>query len=257
MNKISGAFKNKKVFIAYIMAGDPSLEKTAEFILSAQRAGAGLVEIGVPFSDPVAEGEVIQRASMRALKNKINLDKIFDMILSLNGKINIPLVLMTYLNPVFVYGYEKFFERCAACGASGVIIPDMPFEESDEVRPYAEKNGVDVITLVSPSSSDERIKAIAGAARGFIYLVSSYGVTGVRSKISTDISAIIKKIKQYTRAPVAVGFGISKPEQAAEFAKCADGVIVGSAIVKIIEEHGASAAPHIEKYIKGMAAALN
>ena len=256
MSKISAAFKNKKLFIAYIMAGDPSLAKTKEFILAARRAGAGLVEVGIPFSDPVAEGEVIQRANLRALKQKINLDKVFDMVASIKDKINIPLVFMTYLNPVFNYGYEKFFKQCARCGVSGVIIPDMPFEEQGEIKPAAAKNGVDVLTLVSPSSSDARIKAIAENAQGFIYLVSSYGVTGVRKNINTDISAIVKKIKRHTDVPVAVGFGISTPEQAAEFAKHADGVIVGSAIVKIIENYGPAAAPRVEKYIKSMCKGL-
>jgi len=256
MSKISAAFKNKKLFIAYIMAGDPSLAKTKEFILAAGRAGAGLVEIGIPFSDPVAEGEVIQRANLRALKQKVNLEKVFDMVLSIKDKTDIPLVFMTYLNPVFNYGYEKFFKRCARCGVSGVIIPDMPFEEEREIKPYAVKNGVDVITLVAPSSSGARIKKIAENAQGFIYLVSSYGVTGVRKNINTDISAIVKKIKRYSDIPVAVGFGISTPAQAKYFASCADGVIVGSAIVRIIEDKGRAAAPYIEKYIKKMSAGL-
>lgn len=256
MSKIAEVFKNKKLFIPYIMAGDPSLETTREIILAAQRAGAGLVEIGIPFSDPVAEGEVIQRASERALAAGTNIEKVFKMVSSLKGEIKIPLVFMTYLNPVLNCGYEKFFTACAANGVSGIIIPDLPFEEQAEVKPFAHKHGVDVITLVAPSSSDERIKAIAENAAGFIYLVSSYGVTGVRQNISADIEGIAQKIKSYTAVPAAVGFGISTPAQAKKFSQISDGVIVGSAIVKIIEVHGASAPPEVEKYIKQMCVAI-
>lgn len=252
MSKITSAFQNKKIFIPYIMAADPSLKTTEELISSAARAGAGLIEIGIPFSDPVAEGPVIQKANVRALKQRINFDDVFKMTRALQTKINIPFVFMTYLNPVFNYGYERFFSACAANNVSGIIVPDMPFEEQGEIKPLAKANGIDVITLVAPSSSEERIKKITEAADGFIYLVSSYGVTGVRKEIGGEVYDVIKKIKKYTNTPVAVGFGVSTQEQARALSRAADGVIVGSAIVKIIEEHGPAAAPYVEQYIKTM-----
>ena len=251
MIKISEAFNNKKAFIAYLMAGDPNLEISAEYILTAQEAGTDLVEIGIPFSDPIAEGEVIQAASERALKSGTRLDGIFEMVDSLKGKMRIPLVFMTYLNPVFVYGYDRFFARCAEVGISGVIIPDLPFEEQDEAKKDAKKHGLGVITLIAPTSN-ERIRQIAKDAEGFIYLVSSMGVTGVRAKITTDISAIVSEIKKSTRIPVAVGFGISSREQVEYYSSIADGVIVGSAIVRIIGEHGLDAKAPLFEYIRSL-----
>ncbi|AKL98081.1 tryptophan synthase subunit alpha [Endomicrobium proavitum] len=257
MSKITEAFKNKKLFIAYLMAGDPALEKTAEYILTLQNAGAGLIEIGIPFSDPIAEGEVIQGANIRALSNSIKLNDIFDMLVQIKDKITVPLVFMTYINPLFVYGYDKFFAMCEICGISGVIVPDLPFEEQDEIKSIMKKYGIDIITLVSPTSSKERTKNIAENAQGFIYLVSSMGVTGVRSNITTNIKSIVAEIKKNTDIPVAVGFGVSKPAQVAEFSKYADGVIVGSAIVRIIEEFGENAAKPLSEYVKNMVKALS
>jgi len=255
MIKIAEAFKNGKAFVAYLMAGDPDLETSAEYILTAQDAGADLIEIGIPFSDPIAEGEVIQDASLRALKAGTRLDGVFNMTASLKGKMKIPLVFMTYLNPVFVYGYDKFFAACAGIGVSGVIIPDMPFEEQAEAKGFAQKHGVEIVTLVAPTSAS-RMTEIASNAEGFIYLVSSMGVTGVRSEITTDIPAMVAELKKTAEVPVAVGFGISTPEQAAEIAADADGVIVGSAIVKIIERYGAKASAELFRYVKQMKDAL-
>lgn len=255
MNRIGNAFRNGKAFIAYIMAGDPSLDKTAEFIIEMEKAGADLVEIGLPFSDPIAEGETIQRANLRAFQNPINCDMVFEMAASLQGKISIPLAFMTYLNPVLNYGYDRFFSRCASCGIAGIIIPDMPFEEEGEIKPDAARHGIEVITLVAPTS-EGRVEQIARNAEGFIYLVSSMGVTGVRSEITTDIPSMVAALKKHTDIPVAVGFGIHTPEQARELSRHADGIIVGSALVNIIEKHGENAAPFLYEYVSRMKAAL-
>jgi len=251
MIKISEAFRGKKAFIAYLMAGDPDLKTSAEYILTAQEAGADLIEIGIPFSDPIAEGEVIQAASERALRAGTRLDGIFKMVGSIKDKMRVPMVFMTYVNPVFVYGYDRFFSQCAEVGISGIIIPDMPFEEQAEAKGPARKYGIEVITLVAPTS-EKRIAEIAKKAEGFVYVVSSMGVTGVRSEIKTDVPAIISKIREHTDVPVAVGFGISTPEQAEQFSKVADGVIVGSAIVRIVAEHGTDAKRALYDYIKSM-----
>ena len=253
MNKINDAFENKKAFIAYLMAGDPNLEVSAEYILALQEAGADMVEIGIPFSDPIAEGEVIQAASARALAAGTKLDGIFEMVASIKEKMRIPMVFMTYLNPVFVYGYDRFFAKCAEIGICGLIIPDLPFEEQDEAKSVAVKYGVEIITLVAPTS-ERRIARIAVNSSGFIYLVSSMGVTGVRSEITTDLSVIISEIRKHTNIPVAVGFGISTPEQVKHYSAVSDGVIVGSAIVRIIERHGENAKQALHEYIKEMTA---
>jgi tryptophan synthase alpha chain len=251
MIKIGEAFKGKKAFIAYIMAGDPDLKTSAGYILTAQDAGADLIEIGIPFSDPIAEGEVIQAASVRALRSGTRLDAVFDMVESIRDKMRVPMVFMTYANPVFVYGYDRFFAKCAEVGISGIIMPDVPFEEQSEVKGPAHRYGIEVITMVAPTS-EERIADIAKAAEGFVYVVSSMGVTGVRCEIVTDMPAIISKIRKYTDVPVAVGFGISTPEQAKEFSEIADGVIVGSAIVRIIAQHGTDAKRALHDYIASM-----
>ena len=255
MSKIADAFQGKKAFIAYLMAGDPDLATSAEYILAAQEAGADLIEIGIPFSDPIAEGEVIQQASIRALEAGARLDRVFEMAASLQGKIRVPIVFMTYLNPVFVYGYERFFKKCRDIGVCGIIIPDLPFEQQQEAAGPAAEYGVDVITLVAPTSS-ERISRIAKDAKGFIYLVSSLGVTGVRDEIKTDIRSRVEELRAVTSLPIAVGFGISTPEQAAEYSQYADGIIVGSAIVSLIGEYGGNAGDLLKEYIANMKAAL-
>jgi len=251
MNRIKDAFENKKAFIAYLMAGDPNLAVSAEHILTAQEAGADMVEIGIPFSDPIAEGEVIQKASARALDVGTRLDGVFDMVASIKDKMRIPMTFMTYLNPVFVYGYDNFFAKCIEIGVCSVIIPDLPFEEQDEAKSVASKYGVEIVTLIAPTS-EKRIAQISKEAEGFIYLVSSMGVTGVRNEITTDLATIVAEIRKHTDIPVAVGFGISTPEQVKQYSEIADGVIVGSAIVNIIGENGKNTKNALYDYIKKM-----
>lgn len=253
MSKISEAFQNKKAFIGFLTAGDPSLEKTEEFIIEMEKAGAALIEIGIPFSDPIAEGPVIQDANVRALSapGGCTTDMVFDMAVRVSKKVSVPLVFLTYLNPVYKYGYEKFCARCSETGVSGIIIPDMPFEERGELTPIADKYQVELISLIAPTSED-RVQMIASKAKGYIYVVSSMGVTGVRREITTDIGKIVENIRNVTDTPVAIGFGINTPEQAAKYSQLADGVIVGSAIVKIIAEHGKDAGSYIYDYVKAM-----
>ena len=255
MSNIYKAFEHGKAFIGFLTAGDPSLDKTAEFILSMVEAGADLIEIGIPFSDPIAEGAVIQKANARALASGTNLSGIFDMVRAVRLKTQVPLVFLTYLNPVFSYGYEHFFRDCSDAGIDGVVIPDIPFEERGELLPFSEKYQIDIITLIAPTSQ-KRIEQIATDAKGFVYCVSSMGVTGVRSEIQTDLPSIIKTVRSVAKVPVAVGFGISTPLQAADICKYSDGIIVGSAIVKLIEEHGPSSARPLSEYVRNMKSAI-
>lgn len=231
------------------------MEKSEEFILEMVRGGADLVEIGIPFSDPMAEGLVIQEANIRALSVGATVDKIFKMVASVRQKTDVPLVFMTYLNPVFNYGYTRFFARCAELGVDGIIIPDLPYEEKGELADIAAGFGVDVISLIAPTS-EQRIEQIAKEATGFLYVVSSMGVTGTRSEIKTDLPAILEVARGASSIPTAVGFGINTPIQAGEIAKIADGVIVGSAIVKLIEKHGENAGTYIYDYVKSMKDAI-
>jgi len=251
MNKITQVFENNKAFIAFITGGDPDIETTEKIILTLQESGVDIIEIGIPFSDPVAEGEVIQNADERALKSGTTTDKLFDMVNRIKNKVKIPLLFMTYLNPVFTYGKEKFMNNCKNCGISGVIVPDMPYEERGELSGVCEKYGIDLISMIAPTSS-ERIQMIAKEAKGFLYCVSSLGVTGVRNEIKTDIKNMIGEVKKVSDIPCAVGFGISTPEQARNMAEIADGVIVGSAIVKIIGEHGRNCIEPVRKYVGEM-----
>lgn len=255
MSRIKEALTGKKSFIGFVTAGDPSLDKTEEFVLEMERAGAGLVELGVPFSDPIAEGPVIQDANIRALSAGCTTDKLFDMVARLRQKTQIPLVFLAYVNTLFKYGYERFCTRCEEVGIDGVIIPDLPFEEKGELAPIAAAHGVDIISLIAPTS-EQRIQMIAKEATGFIYVVSSMGVTGVRSEITTDIGHIVKLIREVTDTPVAVGFGINTKQQVHEYASIADGAIVGSAIVKIIAQYGEKAASEIYKYVSEMVSGL-
>lgn len=254
--KISDAFKDKKAFIAFITCGDPNLETTEELLLTMEKGGVDLIELGIPFSDPTAEGPVIQGANIRALAQNVTTDKIFDMVRRVRPKLSIPLVFMTYANVVFSYGTERFAKTAAEVGMSGIILPDVPFEEKEEFSETCEKYGLDFISLIAPTSND-RISKIAKEAKGFIYCVSSLGVTGMRSKISTDIGAIVNTVRENTDVPVAVGFGISTPEQAANIAKKADGIIIGSAIVKIIAEHGTEAVPYVYDFVKSVKEAVS
>ena len=251
MSNISKAFKNTKAFIPFLTGGDPTIDKTEEYIYKMVEAGADIIEIGIPFSDPIAEGPVIQEANIRALKNGATPERIFEMVERVRTKTQVPIVFLTYLNPVFNYGYDKFFARCKKAGVDGIILPDMPFEEKGELAEEAKKNGVDIISLIAPTSAD-RIQMIAKEAQGYVYVVSSLGVTGMRSEIKTDLKSIIDLVKQATDVPAAVGFGINTPEQAAEISKISDGVIVGSAIVKIIEKYGENAADEVYNYVKEM-----
>ena len=245
MSKIKNAFKDKTAFIGFLTAGDPNLDKTVEFILAMEEAGCDLIEIGIPFSDPMAEGVVIQEANVRALKNNVTTDDVFGVIEKVREKSDIQIVFLTYINPVFFYGYEEFFKRCNELEVDGIISPDIPFEEKGEIDPIAKKYGVDVISLIAPTSK-QRIQMIADDATGFIYVVSSLGVTGMRSEIKTDLESIIQDIREVTDIPVAVGFGINTPEQAENISKYSDGIIVGSAIVKIIEKYGVDATQHLK-----------
>ncbi|WP_296863053.1 tryptophan synthase subunit alpha [uncultured Methanobrevibacter sp.] len=256
MSKIANAFKNGKAFIGFLTAGDPSIEKTVEFILAMEEAGCDLIEIGIPFSDPMAEGVVIQDANVRALKHNTTTDDVFDIVKAVRAKSDVPLVFLTYINPVFFYGYEKFFKKCNELGVDGIISPDLPYEEKGEIVDIARKNDVDVISLIAPTSK-ERIQKIASDASGFIYVVSSLGVTGMRSEIKTDLKSILEDIRDVTDLPLAVGFGINTPEQARNIGEIADGVIVGSAIVKIIEEHGEDATSVLKEYVSSMKKACN
>jgi tryptophan synthase alpha chain len=251
MSKIHNAFDNEKAFISFLTAGDPSPEKTVEFILEMVNSGSDLIEIGIPFSDPVAEGPVIQNANLRALSAGMNTDKVFDIVEEVRIHTDIPLVFLTYINPVFYYGYDAFFTKCEDLGVDGIIVPDLPYDEKDEILEFASVHNVDIISMIAPTSK-ERIQMISKEASGFIYVVSSLGVTGVRNEIKTDLESILNLIKEVTNVPTAVGFGINTPEQAENISKIADGVIVGSAIVKIIAEYGEDASSHIGKYVKSM-----
>ena len=256
MSKIANAFKNGTAFIGFLTAGDPTIDKTIEYILAMEEAGCDLIEIGIPFSDPMAEGVVIQDANVRALKHDTTTDDVFEMVRRVREVTDIPLVFLTYINPVFFSGYEEFFKKCGELGIDGIISPDLPYEEKGEIKDIALKNDVDVISLIAPTSS-ERIKMIANDATGFIYVVSSLGVTGMRSEIKTDLNAILSDIREVTDLPLAVGFGINTPQQAEDISKIADGVIVGSAIVKIIEEHGENASEALKEYVSSMKNACN
>lgn len=255
MSKISDAFKNGKAFIGFVTAGDPDLETSEKIMIKMAQAGCDLIEIGIPFSDPIAEGPVIQEANIRSLSQGTTTDKVFELTQRVSKQVNIPLVYMTYLNVLFKYGYDRFLERAKNSGISGVIIPDLPFEEKEELQSVADTYGIDVISLIAPTS-ENRIKMIAAQARGFVYEVSSLGVTGVRSEIKTDLAAITKAVREATDIPAAIGFGINTPEQAKKYAAVADGVIVGSAIVRIVAEHGKNAPEKVYDYVKAMKDAI-
>lgn len=255
MSKIGEAFINKKAFIAFITCGDPDLETTAACVRAAVANGASLIELGIPFSDPTAEGPVIQGANLRALTGGVTTDKIFDLVRELRVDVNVPMVFMTYANVVFSYGAERFLSTCQQIGMDGIILPDLPYEEKEEFLPLCHTYGVDLISLIAPTSAN-RIAMIAKEAEGFIYVVSSLGVTGTRSEIKTDLASIVKVIRENTDIPCAIGFGISNPEQAKKMAGISDGAIVGSAIIKIIEKYGREAAPHVGDYVREMTAGL-
>lgn len=255
MSRISKAFEKEKAFIAFITGGDPDIETSYELIRTMAASGADIIEIGIPFSDPIAEGPVIQEASLRALKSGTTTDSLFDMVKKLRNEIDIPLIFMTYMNPIYVYGTDRFMKKCAETGIDGVIVPDVPFEEKAELNSQCKAYGVDLISMIAPTSK-ERIEMIAREAEGFIYCVSSLGVTGVRSEIKTDIGSMVSHVKAVTDVPCAVGFGIATPEQAKKMAALSDGAIVGSAIVKLVAKYGKAAAPYVADYVKGMKAGV-
>lgn len=253
--KITEAFSRGKAFIPFVTCGDPSLDVTEKIVYAMVEAGADLIELGIPFSDPTAEGPVIQGANLRALSGGVTTDKVFDMVEKIRKNTDVPMVFMTYANVVFSYGTERFCKRAQEVGMDGLILPDVPYEEKEEFAEVADKHGLDLISLIAPTSH-ERIATIAKDSEGFVYCVSSLGVTGMRSQITTDIGAMVKLVKAQKDIPCAVGFGISTPEQAKKMAVQADGVIVGSAIVKLCESYGADCVPYIKEYVKSMKDAI-
>ena len=255
MSNIKKAFENGKAFIPFITCGDPDLETTGAAVKAAADNGADLIELGIPFSDPTAEGPVIQGANLRALNGGVTTDKIFDFVRSLRRDVKVPMVFMTYANVVFSYGAESFISTCQEIGIDGLILPDLPFEEKEEFLPLCHTYGIDLISLIAPTS-ENRIAMIAKEAEGFLYIVSSLGVTGMRSEIKTDLASIVDVVRKNTRIPCAVGFGISTPEQAKKMADLSDGAIVGSAIVKLLEKYGRNAPVYVGEYVKSMKNAL-
>lgn len=251
MTKIADAFANGKAFIPFLTCGDPDLETTEKLIGAIAEAGADLIELGIPFSDPTAEGPVIQDANLRALSAGTTTDKIFDMVRRVRQTVSIPMVFMTYANVIFSYGADRFLKTAAEIGMNGIIVPDVPFEEKQEFEPMCQKYGLDQISMIAPTSHD-RIRAIAEQANGFLYCVSSLGVTGTRTAITTDIGAMVKLVKEVKDIPCAVGFGISTPEQAESMCRQADGAIVGSAIVKLIAQHGRDSVQPVADYVRTM-----
>lgn len=251
MTKIADAFANGKAFIPFLTCGDPDLETTEKLIGAIAEAGADLIELGIPFSDPTAEGPVIQDANLRALSAGTTTDKIFDMVRRLRQTVSIPMVFMTYANVIFSYGADRFLKTAAEIGMNGIIVPDVPFEEKQEFEPLCQKYGLDQISMIAPTSHD-RIRAIAEQANGFLYCVSSLGVTGTRTAITTDIGAMVKLVKEVKDIPCAVGFGISTPEQAESMCRQADGAIVGSAIVKLIAQYGRDSVQPVADYVRTM-----
>lgn len=255
MNRIAGVFEKEKAFIPFVTAGDPSIEITEQLVLVMAKVGADLIELGIPFSDPVAEGPVIQEADYRALSAGVTTDKIFDMVARVRKVSNVPLAFMTYANPIYTYGTERFMENCKKVGIDAVIVPDIPFDEKEEIKPYCDQYGITLISMIAPTSM-ERIRTIAKEAEGFVYCVSSMGVTGVRSEIGSAVGEMISNVKEVKDIPCAIGFGISTPEQASKMAAISDGVIVGSAIVKIVAQYGKDCVPYVEEYVRSMKGAV-
>lgn len=255
MSNIRKAFENGKAFIAFITCGDPDLATTEEAVKEAVRNGADLIELGIPFSDPTAEGPVIQGANIRALKGGVTTDKIFDFVRELRKEVTVPMVFMTYANVVFSYGSEKFIAICKEIAMDGLILPDVPFEEKEEFQSICDRYDIDFISLIAPTS-ENRIAMIAKEAKGFLYIVSSLGVTGTRTEIKTDLSSIMEVVRRNTDVPCAIGFGISTPEQAKKMAGLSDGAIVGSAIIKILEKYGTEAPKYVGEYVKSMKNAI-
>ncbi len=251
MSRIAEAFTDNKAFIPFITCGDPDLDTTKKIIRELEKNGADLIELGIPFSDPTAEGPVIQGANIRALKNKITTDDVFAMVDEIRADVKVPMVFMTYANVVYSYGIEKFLSRCNEVGINGIILPDVPYEEKTEFTDVCEKYDIDFISMIAPTSED-RIDMIASEAKGFIYIVSSLGVTGTRTQLNGNIKNLVDRVRKNTDVPCAVGFGISTPEQAREMANISDGAIVGSAIVRVVEKYGTDAPGHVGEFVKSM-----
>jgi len=256
MSNIAKAFQKGKAFIPFLTCGDPDLETTEKLVKAMADGGADLIELGIPFSDPTAEGPVIQAANVRALAGGVTTDKIFEMVRRLRETVTVPMVFMTYANVVFSGGSETFISTCAEIGIDGLILPDIPYEEKEEFTPLCRQYGLDLISMIAPTS-ESRIAMIAKEADGFLYIVSSLGVTGVRSEIKTDIGAMAALVRANSERPCAVGFGISTPEQAEKMAALSDGAIVGSAIVKLVAQYGRDAVPCVADYVKSMADATH
>ena len=256
MSKIREAFENEKAFIAFVTCGDPDLETTGAVVREMVKNGADLIELGIPFSDPTAEGPVIQGANLRALSGGVTTDRIFDFVKELRRDVSVPMVFMTYANVVFSYGAERFIGVCREIGIDGLILPDLHYEEKEEFLPICRQYGVDLISLIAPTSQD-RIAMIAREAEGFLYVVSSLGVTGMRKEIHTDLTSMIAEVRRNSDIPCAIGFGIADPRQAKTMATLADGVIVGSAIVKLLGQYGKDAPKYIGEYVASMRRALD
>lgn len=256
MNKLENVFCNGKAFIPFITAGDPTLAITEELVYRMAEAGADLIELGIPFSDPVAEGAVIQAADDRALSGGVTTDHIFAMVRRIRNTCQVPIAFMTYANPIYTYGSERFMSQCKVCQVSAVIVPDIPYEEREELLPYCENHGINLISMIAPTSKS-RIQMIAREAKGFLYCVSSMGVTGMRKTINNEVSDMIKLVKEVSAIPCAIGFGISTPEQALQMANISDGVIVGSAIVKLVEQYGKECVTPVVQFVKEMKEAIS
>lgn len=256
MNNIENVFKKGKAIIPFIVAGHPSLELTEKLIYALARSGADMIELGMPFSDPVADGPVIQRVYSKVLESGITTDDIFDMLQRTREKIEIPLIIMSYLNPIFVYGVDKFINRCVECGVKGLIIPDIPYEEREELEPFCIENGIDVISLVTPTSK-ERIALIVKNAKSFIYCVSSPGVTDIPNEFHREINEMITLVRKFNTLPCVADLGISTPEQAKDISQFADGIIIGSAIVSLVADKGDQCIPAVEAHITSIKDALH
>ncbi len=247
MSRIDDAFarlraKGERALVAYLMAGDPSLAETERLVVEAERRGADVIELGVPFSDPLADGPVIQRAGLRALAAGASLPRVLEMVSGLRARVHVPLVLMIYYNPILAFGLKGFARTAVDAGADGIIVPDLPPEESEPLRAEAVPAGLDLIHMAAPTSTPARVKMIARLSRGFIYVVSLTGVTGERRELPKELDAQLRTLRLVTTKPVCVGFGVSTPEQVAAVGRIADGVAVGSAIVRTIEQHAGTPA---------------
>ena len=251
MSDVRKVFEHGKAFIPFITAADPDLETTEKLLLAIAESGADLIEVGVPFSDPMAEGPVIMAADERALRNNVTSDEIFELVSRVSKRVDCQFAVMTYANLVYSYGIAEYAKAMKEAGFSSLILPDISFEEKNEFSVPVMENGINYISLIAPTSED-RIKTIAADADGFIYVVSSLGVTGMRDRIETDISKMVRMVKAVKDIPCAIGFGISRPDQAYEMAKKSDGVIVGSAIVKIVEKYGRDSVPYVKDFVKSM-----